>query len=84
MSGCTRPSTWPRPNGTAVGKSRPIGQSTSRAMPPALRATNQRSRAFCQRSMPPRQFSAAPTATPSAVPSALRARSTFDATRCGR
>ena len=52
-TGCTRPSTWPRPKGTAVGKSRPIGQSTSSAMPPALRATNQRSRVFCQRSMPP-------------------------------
>ena len=83
-SGWMRPSTWPRPNGTAVGNSRPIGQRTSSARPPALRATNQRSRSFCHWAMPPRQCSSAPMATPSAVPAALRPRSTFDETRCGR
>jgi len=82
--GWMRPSTWPRPKGTAVGNSRPIGQRTSSASPPALRATNQRSRTFCQRAIPPRQWSAAPMPTPIAVPSAFRPRSTFDATRCGR
>ena len=82
--GWMRPSTWPRPNGTAVGNSRPIGQRTSSARPPALRATNHRSRSFCHWAMPPRQCSSAPMATPIAVPAALRARSTFDETRCGR
>ena len=54
IASCSFASTWPCASGTGSGNSMPIGQSSSSARPPALRPMNQRSRAVCQRSTPPR------------------------------
>ena len=82
--GWTRPSTWPWPNGTGVGNSRPTGHSSSSASPPALRAMNQWSRSDL-----PALDAAAPVQQRAERDAdrgagAFRPRSTFDATRCGR
>jgi hypothetical protein len=82
-SSCSRTSTWPRPSGTGVGNSRPIGHSSNSNSPPALRATNQRSRSVCQRSMPPSACTATATSAPASVPAAFSIQSSIDGTRCG-